>query len=157
MRLIRNIASAFFLTATIALAALWIRSHYSFDEVMQTRGDLILSSWDGEFTLILAHGRAGNGSLRVSSIPAKEFLDSLRRDIGPSFRPQEYFGFAYKALGASRVVIAPHWFFVTAAIGLSVILKPKPRLQFSMQYLLIAMAFAAMIAAAVAALARLRA
>jgi hypothetical protein len=63
------------------------------------------------------------------------------------------FGFPQSPL---LVALTPHWFFA-AFVGLSAVaLKPSPRYRFSLRYFLALTTFAAMLAALVAWLARLR-
>ena len=50
------------------------------------------------------------------------------------------------------MLIVPHWFLVIVSGCLAVVLKPKPRLRFSLRDLLVAMTMVAVVVAALAAL-----
>jgi hypothetical protein len=160
VRAIRGVVSIACLLACIGFAALWVRSHYERDD-MYWRGSgqyVALMSWNGQVAYavrIYPPVTYAPPTLRSTTRPAELRVSSHIDRFLWNAEERSILGFGMSRttpdIDASRLTV-PHWFLVIVSGALAVLLKPKPRLQFSVRDLLVVMAMVAVAVAALAAL-----
>ena len=159
LRTLRTAASAACLVACMAFLALWGRSFFWNDTIYQHRatGYSHLRSWKGqnEFIFLPWSNPTHTLSSGLSSDPTDEWQSVVDKAGGLGIKGREPFGFGWGGMRPDETrAVAPHWFFVLVTGASSLALKPKPRLRFSLQDLLILTTLAAVVLGAVCSLHR---
>jgi hypothetical protein len=164
VRTIRGVVSIACLLACVGFAALWVRSYLWRDLMTRQRaGQYVgLMSWAGRVSYMVSNETREtwmtDHPFRLTYRPRADLLKALRKieaRIGKFDGLTPGFGlWRSKYDPDSYRLTVPHWFLVIVSASLAVVVKPKPRLQFSVRDLLVAMTIVAVIVAALAALPR---
>jgi hypothetical protein len=175
VRAIRGVVSIACLLACIGFAALWVRSYYQYDSVGTDRGaqNWSLSSLSDRLCWVarrpgpsLARRLRAATPISWTTVPYDVFWGRIRLskrfnvdvehfiDWSPVKWYPDTVGIGYHPLGNGEIIVAPHWPFVIVFGALAVVLKPNPRLQFTVRDLLVAMTMVAVVVAAFAAIPR---
>jgi hypothetical protein len=159
LRVLRFVAYACCLVASVTLAALWVRSLYWNDTIYrhQREGYWHLRSWKGriEYVSTVWVNATQGPSFGLSSNATDKWQTLIDESGGQGITGPDAFGFGWgKPQRDTTRGVAPLWFFslVTGAFALA--LKPKQRWRFGLRELIVVMTIAAVLAGATAALAR---
>lgn len=160
LRILRSAVWISCLIACVGFVAIWVRSYSWHDSLTRLDAgqyrDLV--SWNGRIIVrSLRYPREIPGEqfrpLTMFSSPAHEWEDGHRhlQRIGSS-KPSNtrFWEFRWSSSRAS----APIWFFVLVAAGLAFLLKPTPRLKFTMLDLVVGLTLGAVALAGLAAFMR---
>ena len=138
------------LVLAVAFAGLWAHSYSSCGAIRKQSDEhsFILTSWRGGIQAVVNRGKSVPPSVgwRTGFVPSMELDERFLRPIA--------FRFRFQVKADSFRAAAPHWLFVIVFGILAVILKPKPRLRFSLRELLVAVAVAAIALGSVEAVVR---
>ncbi len=159
----RSVLSAFCFTLSVALSLLWVRSYWWADSLIfcNRKGLLELSSFDGRIHFYLSPGEfpPDTAPLRLLSATVEDIQrrgDELRK-LGLQMPEPRVLGFGWGGMFKRQYGgMAPFWFLVAIAASAAIALKPSPRYRFSLFDFLALTTFAALVAASVACLVRLR-
>ena len=151
------------LVLCVGFAGLWMHSYYVYGHlygryvlglerlILANEAGQVMISWEPDLTQGEAPFRRKKELTWSSTRPEEN-----NKQIQNSIHDLGYFGFhAKKYIPDVWVVKAPHWFLVLVTGALAVLLKPKPRLKFSLLELLTLTTVGAVVLGGVVALARL--
>jgi len=147
VRSVRNFAALGFLTLSVGVLALWVRS-YSSGDLVGLSGNRLVSLL-GSLTLSWPVDPSSDESGWFETGPAED----VQVFYSAFFAPMRNFELRKYPMW-TRVTV-PHWFVALVFALLAFALKPKPRLKFSLADLLILMTFSTVLIAGVAGLTRL--
>jgi hypothetical protein len=126
----------------VLFAIFWVRS-YELYGVLPAR-NWKLDSWEGRISFVGGTNKIyintnplSGGSLNAYFIPADRHRDGMRRRWISSLlfvppEPRNYFGFSAQVSGTEWRGSIPYWFLCLATAVIATLLKPKPRLQYSL-------------------------
>ncbi len=152
---LRNTTASICLVLCMGFVAFWIQSYFSFGIIQgPISGSMgfYSSSWKGQVRLGWLPLTIGRPEISWD----RRFLSKEEiKQLGPVSPEAGLFGFHADSRPPIRSVATPHWFLVLVMGSFAILLKPKPRLQFSLRDLLLFTTIAAVILGAAAALIRM--
>lgn len=158
----RHVAFLACLTACIGSSALWVRSYYRCEWIngpLPDNQNLGVTSWRGHLAICwkTVHKNQHYRGWQIRSLPAEQYLEAtqfLMSYIG--VQPTSEVGFlGYNWIRPREWRISPpHWSVTAVTAALALLLKPKPRRQFTLLDVLGALTFAALAFGALAAISR---
>lgn len=142
---LRNTTASLFLVGCVSIVVFWVQSHFSYGVVQgpisSTMG-FYSSSWSGQVRLgwlPLTPGQPGISWF--GHFLSKEEL----KQLVPVSPESGFFGFHAESRPPIRSIAAPHWFLAFVTVSIAILLKPKPRSQFSLQEYLLFTSIAAIV------------
>jgi hypothetical protein len=147
VRTLRNVTASALLSLGVGVLALWARSTSRSDQLrFNGGGGMNVISVLGVFNFW--YGLRSPSPDWTMTFSSDSIKDVEARFVRITERPK----IGYRTIGSAWVLFAPHWFVAIVFAALAFVLKPKPRLRFSLSDLLILMTFAAVLVAGVASL-----
>ena len=136
MRTIQNVIAMIFLVLSVSILALWIQSHIAYGvmqgPVLRSLG-FYSSSWKGQ----LRFGWLPLTPNKPEIIWDRRFLSKKEvEQVQPVPADAGILGFHADSRPPVRSIAAPHWFLVAVTGAIAILLKPKPRMKFTVKDLL---------------------
>jgi hypothetical protein len=149
-------------TLCVAFVLLWVRSYWWCDTLYQRHRTHYwqLQCWKGSIDYQRQPWQNAQEQLvELSCLPTEQWEGLIANsNVGTPRRKSRAFIFSWGLLQSDKVRLrVPHWFLAVLAFVPAIALKPKPRYRVSLLDFLVLTTFAAMLAALVAWLVRLRA
>jgi hypothetical protein len=156
LRFFRIVMSASFAVVSILLIVFWIRSYSKIDEVWRSQSSITfgLFSARGEIGILFKLRSTANGSQTIwswVSQPASDYLEDFLDDLvhNSNGSVQNGFGFRHYVFSDGSYLGAPYWAFALTTVGFAAFPCIRWPRRFGIRTMFAAVAFAAIVLAAV--------